>query len=80
MQKRNTTRHVASGFSVMSPDNIRIVESGVFCWVRAEVISEASEPLLMTPVYMRQIAKRVMFSDICSEVSVLLRRGVSAGT
>jgi hypothetical protein len=31
-------------------------------------------------VYMRQIAKRAMFSVICSEVSVLLRRGVSAGT
>jgi hypothetical protein len=34
----------------------------------------------MTPVYMRQTAKRVMFSESCSEVSVLLRRGVSAGT
>jgi hypothetical protein len=36
--------------------------------------------LLMTPVYMRQTAKRVMFSESCSEVSVLLRCGVTAGT
>jgi hypothetical protein len=34
---------------------------------------------LMTSVYMRQTAKKVMFSESCSEVSVLLRRGVSAG-
>jgi hypothetical protein len=36
--------------------------------------------LPMTPVYMRQTAKRVMLSESCSEVSVLLIRGVSAGT
>jgi hypothetical protein len=36
--------------------------------------------LLMTPLYLRQTAKRVMFSESCSEVSVILRRGVSAGT
>jgi hypothetical protein len=29
----------------------------------------------MKPAYMRQTAKRVMFSESCSEVSVLLRRG-----
>jgi hypothetical protein len=33
-----------------------------------------------TCIYMRQTAKRVMFSESCSKVSVLLRRGVSAGT
>jgi hypothetical protein len=36
--------------------------------------------VLMTPVYMRQNAKMVMYSENCSEVSVLLRRGVNAGT
>jgi hypothetical protein len=34
----------------------------------------------MTPVYMRQTAKRVMVSERCSEVSALLRRDVSGGT
>jgi hypothetical protein len=29
---------------------------------------------------MPQIAKRVMFSESCSEVSIQLRRGASAGT
>jgi hypothetical protein len=32
---------------------------------------------LMTPVHMRQIAKRVMFSERSSELSLLLRPGVS---
>jgi hypothetical protein len=36
--------------------------------------------LLMTPVYMRRTAKRAMFLERNSEVSVLLRRGVSAAT
>jgi hypothetical protein len=31
-------------------------------------------------IYMRQNTKKVMFSESCSEVSVLLRRGVRAGT
>jgi hypothetical protein len=35
---------------------------------------------LITPVYIRQTAKRAMFSESCNEVSVLLRRAVSAGT
>jgi hypothetical protein len=34
----------------------------------------------MVPVYMRQTAKKVMFSEICSEASVLLRRDINAGT
>jgi hypothetical protein len=33
----------------------------------------------MAPVYMRQTAKGAVFLESCSEVSVLLRRGVSAG-
>jgi hypothetical protein len=33
-----------------------------------------------TCIYMRQTARRVMFSETCSEVSVLLRRNVSART
>jgi hypothetical protein len=37
-------------------------------------------PLLMTPVYMRQTAKRVMFSESCSEVSLQLRCCVNTGT
>jgi hypothetical protein len=32
----------------------------------------------MTPAYMRHTTKDVMFSESCSEVSVLVRRGVSA--
>jgi hypothetical protein len=39
-----------------------------------------SVSLLMTPVYMGQTTNRVTFSESCSEVSVLLRRGVSAET
>jgi hypothetical protein len=34
----------------------------------------------MTPMYMQQTTKRVMFSESCSEFSVLWRRDVSAGT
>jgi hypothetical protein len=34
----------------------------------------------MIPVYMRHTAKKVMFLESCSEVSILLRRGVCAGT
>jgi hypothetical protein len=34
----------------------------------------------VTPVHMRKIGKRVMFSEGCSKVSMLLRRGASAGT
>jgi hypothetical protein len=42
---------------------------------------QLQESLLMTPVYVRQqTAKRVMFSESYSEVSVLLRRGMSTGT
>jgi hypothetical protein len=36
--------------------------------------------MLITPVYMRQTAKKVMLSESCSEVSVLLRLGANAGT
>jgi hypothetical protein len=36
--------------------------------------------LLMTPVCMRQSARRAMFSESCSAVLMQSRRGVSAGT
>jgi hypothetical protein len=37
-------------------------------------------PLPMTLSCMPQMAKRVMFSESCSAVSIQLRRGASAGT
>jgi hypothetical protein len=36
--------------------------------------------LLMTPVFMRQSARKAMFSESCSAVLMQSRRGVSAGT
>jgi hypothetical protein len=34
----------------------------------------------MTPVYVRQTEERIMFSESCSEVLMLLRRGVNTRT
>jgi hypothetical protein len=67
--------------SVLSPTLYSIyIYIYIYKWYVPNTWCISYVSLLMTPVYMQQTAKRVMFSKSCSEVSMLLRCGVSAGT
>jgi hypothetical protein len=66
--------------SFLSQGKFRVSVEGEMSTTR-DIQAGVPQGSILTPAaYMRQTTKKVIFSETCSKVSVLLRRGLSAGT